>query len=183
MKYTQMTTEDQESLLAALASMPDFVERMLADLPSTDTIKPGADGSFSPVEQCWHLADLEREGYAVRIQRLLHEDHPPLPDFDGDMIAKVRNYKSLSLADGIRVFRDARLANIRMLRSITGSDWFRAGSQEGVGVVSLCDVPSMMAQHDDAHRREIELLVVERKKLMDRPSLARPRSSTVERLL
>jgi hypothetical protein len=28
--------------------------------------------------------------------------------------------------------------------------------QEGFGPVSLCDLPSMMAEHDDSHRREIE---------------------------
>jgi hypothetical protein len=91
MKYTKMTVEDQESLLAELVSMPDFVERMLGQLASEDAVIPGSDGSLSPVEQCWHLADLEREAYAVRIQRLLREPDPTLPDFDGGKIAKERN--------------------------------------------------------------------------------------------
>jgi hypothetical protein len=65
--------------------------------------------------------------------------------------------------DGIRAFREARSSNIQMLRSVTDSEWFRSGSQQGVGPVALCDIPSMMAQHDDAHRREIESLVRERR--------------------
>jgi hypothetical protein len=162
MKYTKMTVKDQESLFAKLASMPDFVQSILGRLSSQDAVIPGPDGSLSPVEQCWHLADLEREAYAVRIQRLVHEADPALPDFDGGRIAKERNYKSLSLTDGIRAFRDARSANMQVLRSLSDSDWFRSGSQEGVGPVALCDIPSMMAQHDDAHRREIEVLLRER---------------------
>jgi hypothetical protein len=30
------------------------------------------------------------------------------------------------------------------------------GTQEGVGKVSLCDMPGFMSQHDSAHRGEIE---------------------------
>ena len=159
MKYSRMSVEDREALLAALASMPDFVERMLGRLTSEDAMTAGSDGSLSPIEQCWHLADLEREAYAVRIHRLLHEADPVLPDFDGGKVARARNYKARSLIDGIRAFREARSANIHVLRSIKDSNWLRSGSQEGVGPVALCDIPSMMAQHDDAHRREIESLV------------------------
>ena len=159
MKYAKMTPKDQESLLADLASMPDFLEDMIGQSSSEDAVIPGADGSLSPVEQCWHLADLEREAYAVRIQRLLRESSPALPDVDGDRIAKERNYKSRSLTDGIRAFRDARSANLQVMRSLNDAEWFPPGSQEGVGPVALCDIPSMMAQHDDAHRREIEALL------------------------
>jgi hypothetical protein len=34
--------------------------------------------------------------------------------------------------------------------------WARPGTQEGVGEMTLCDLPAMMAEHDDAHREEIE---------------------------
>jgi hypothetical protein len=162
-KYMKMTVTERESLLADLASMPDFVERMLGQLTSADALIRGSDGLLSPVEQCWHLADLERDAYAVRIQRLLREPNPDLPDFDGGRIARERNYAALALTDAVRSFREARSANIQTLRSIAGVDWFRSGSQEGVGAVSLCDIPSMMAQHDAAHRAEIEKLVRERR--------------------
>ena len=50
----------------------------------------------------------------------------------------------------------AREANLALLRSVGAEQWSRAGSQEGVGRVALCDLPSMMAEHDAAHRAEIE---------------------------
>jgi hypothetical protein len=119
-------------------------------------VEPGPDGQFSPVEQCWHLADLEREGYAQRIRRLLVEERPELPDFDGARIARERRYRSLSLAAGIAGFRAARLANLRLLRAAQALDWLRSATQEGVGAVSLCDLPAMMSEHDAGHRLEIE---------------------------
>jgi hypothetical protein len=41
------------------------------------------------------------------------------------------------------------------LRTVATPDWSRSGQQQGVGRVSLCDMPSFMSQHDAAHRNEI----------------------------
>src|SRR6266853_1399608 len=86
-------------------AMPDFLEASFGTVSPLEAATPGPNGAFSPVEHCWHLADLEREGYAVRIRRLLEEDNPGLPDFDGARIARERSYTSLSLAEGIDAFR------------------------------------------------------------------------------
>jgi hypothetical protein len=154
MRYMLLTRTDRETLLTNLGAMADALDAAFLALSPADGRIEGEDG-FSPVEQCWHLADLEREGYGVRIRRLLSEDGPALPDFDGDRIARERDYKSLSLADGLAVFRQARADNLRLLRRLSDVEWERRGTQEGVGPISLCDVPAMMAEHDAAHRQEI----------------------------
>jgi hypothetical protein len=115
------------------------------------------------VEQCWHLADLEREGYAVRIRRLLDEINPVLPDFDGTRVAVDRNYRTRLLSTVIVAFREARAANLAALRQVEAGDWLREGVQEGVGSVALCDIPALMDQHDEAHRSEIEAWLRERR--------------------
>jgi hypothetical protein len=115
------------------------------------------------VEQCWHLADLEREGYAVRIRRLLDETNPLLPDFDGTQVARERNYRARPLSDALLAFREARAANLAALRRAEAGDWLREGVQEGVGPVALCDIPAMMDEHDEAHRTEIEAWLRERR--------------------
>lgn len=51
--------------------MPAFLTERFAPLSAEEARVPGPDGGFSPVEQCWHLADLEREGFGTRIR------HPP----------------------------------------------------------------------------------------------------------
>jgi hypothetical protein len=155
MRYMLLPRADQEALLAGLSAMPTFLDAAFGGLSAADAKVEGADG-FSPVEQCWHLADLERDGYAVRIRRLLSEAEPALPDFDGERVAQERNYKSLSLADGLESFRRTRAENLAALRALTESEWERRGTQEGVGRVGLCDIPLMMAEHDAAHRAEID---------------------------
>jgi hypothetical protein len=151
-----MASRDQEALFSQLAAMPDFLHEQFADLSRSDALLPGPDDSFAPVEHCWHLADLEREGHAVRIRRLRSEIDPVLPDFDGARVAEERRYKTLSLAAGIQAFREARLANLTELRSVGSDEWSRSGTRESVGILALGDMPAMMAGHDAAHRQEIE---------------------------
>jgi hypothetical protein len=155
MKYLSLTRAERADLWNTLETMPAFLAQRFGSLPARQTTRPGPDGTFSPVEQCWHLADLERDGFGVRIRRLLGEEDPYLPDFDGTRVAKEREYVKRSLADGIAAFRDARAANLATLRALPAAEWSRTGTQEGVGRVALCDLPHMMAEHDAAHRAEI----------------------------
>jgi DinB superfamily len=147
-----------ETILDELASMPAHVESAASGRDERLVRAPGPDGSFSLVEHAWHLADLEREGYAERIRRLLAETDPRLPDFDGARIAAERNYRAKPLAEGLAAFAAARAANLRALRAVPPEAWDRAGEQEGVGRVTLRDVPRMMREHDLSHRAEIAAL-------------------------
>ena len=146
------------SLLAIL----NFLREAYADLSPEDSRRPGPGGGFSPVEQAWHLADLEREGFGKRIQRLQWESQPTLPDFDGARIARERNYRSLSLSAGLAAFAAARLANLSRLRSLDAEAWSRGGTQEGVGPISLRDIPKFMQEHDAAHMAEIRVWLEQR---------------------
>ncbi|MFI4942847.1 MAG: DinB family protein [Burkholderiales bacterium] len=163
MRYLALKNDEQVGLFAGLEGMPAFLESAFGSLTADEAALRPADGSFAPVEQCWHLADLENEGFRVRIGRLLSEHDPELPDFDGDRVAAERHYRMLSLADGLRAFQEARAETLALLRTIEGETWKRAGRQEGVGTVMLCDLPSMIAEHDAAHRGEIEAWLRERR--------------------
>jgi hypothetical protein len=111
------------------------------------------------LEQAWHLADLEREGYGLRIERLLQEADPLLPDFEGDRIARERSYRTRSLEEALAAFASARAANLARLQAQPPAAWARAGVQQGVGPITLADVPRMMLEHDDSHRAEIAALL------------------------
>jgi len=155
-RYLGLAEMEQNTLLAELDAMPDYLATAFAALSPDEAAATGPDGTFAPVEQCWHLADLEREGYGLRIARLLRERAPVLADFDGDRIARERAYRSRSLGEGLAALRQARCENLARLRTLSAQQWRRDGSQEGVGPIALCDVPAMMAEHDASHREEIE---------------------------
>ena len=157
MQYTSLNTVERAALRESLARMPDELATIFGQLGAAAARERRAGQAFSPVEQVWHLADLEHEGFGRRIERLLHESQPHLADFDGDAIAAERDYQRRSLPAGLAAFAAARAANLARLATLKPSDWERSGTQEGVGAVMLCDLPVFMSQHDAAHRAEIEI--------------------------
>ena len=156
------TPTDMAVLLSALEAMPADLQAAAEEMSDVAARMAPADGGLSLVEQAWHLADLEREGYGERIRRLLAEEDPELPDFDGARVAAARNYRARSLAAGIAAFQAARTANLAVLRTVPSGAWEREGRQTGVGAITLRDVPRMMREHDDGHRAEIAALLAGR---------------------
>lgn len=150
---------ERDELLARLETMPSDLRNAAAALGESRSRVAPPGGGFSMVEQAWHLADLEREGYRVRIDRLLHEPDPFLPDFDGARVASERDYRSKSLDEGIAAFAAARAANVSLLRSLPPRAWEKSGTQEDVGSVTLSDIPRMMLEHDSSHRAEIAAIL------------------------
>ena len=158
MKYITLSRDEQRDVLAQLKAMPDFLAERFSALSPEAASTPAANGAFGPAEHCWHLADLEVEGFGLRIARLLSEADPSLPDFDGARIAEERAYRTRSLPEAIAAFKFARAANLEIFGRLTEGEWSRAGNQEGVGRVALCDLPHLMVEHDRAHRIEIEAM-------------------------
>ncbi|HMF09840.1 MAG TPA: DinB family protein [Thermoanaerobaculia bacterium] len=154
-----MNRRKLETLLLTLESTAALLARAAENLSAQQTCLKPEGGGFSLRENIWHLADLEREGFAARIQRILAEDEPFLPDFNGDRLARERCYNERDLAQGLDAFREARARNIEVLRHAARSDWKRRARQEGVGRISLDDIPRQMAQHDASHTREIAELI------------------------
>jgi len=154
-----MNRRKLETLLLTLESTAALLLRAAAELSSEETARKPEGGGFSFRENVWHLADLEREAFATRIQRILSEDEPLLPNFDGSRIARERRYNERDLAQGLTAFGEARTRNVEALRRASRSEWKRRGEQEGVGRISLEDLPRQMAEHDASHTREIADLI------------------------
>jgi DinB superfamily len=157
MQYTKLPEAERAQLRVALARMPDDLAGWFGALGASEARERPAAEAFSPVEHVWHLADLEHEGFGRRIERLLHEDQPVMADFDGAAIAQERDYRHRSIRAGLTAFAAARAANLARLAQLTSEQWERSGTQQGVGVVALGDLPVLMHQHDAAHRAEIEI--------------------------
>lgn len=133
---------------AALEAFPKLVTRVAAVVPAAKL-----------VEHVWHLAELEREGFQLRLTRLLQEDAPHLLDFDGDAIARERGYSRRSVAEGLTAFLRARQETVHRLRQVRGSALLRSGWQDGVGRVVVRELPERIATHDRAHGAEMLELV------------------------
>jgi hypothetical protein len=146
--------------LERLGGFADAAALVLVDGPFIR--RRSSSGFFSLVENAWHLADLESEGYGPRIDRLMSgEANPHFPDFRGDEIAKERRYNEQAIEPAVARFVARRIANVAALRAATPDQLQRRGTQEGVGEVTLARIAEMMSEHDRGHAVEIADLLRE----------------------
>ena len=150
-----MSDAELSDLIDALARTPErlrvTITAQIANFSEEQLRKRRADDEFSAVETICHLRDIEVEGYTVRINRLLNEELPSLPDIDGARLAVERHYNSQNIQQALDAFRQARIQNVRILRGLAPEQLGRAGTLEGVGDVTLERLLLMMREHDEDH--------------------------------
>ncbi|HEX6703851.1 MAG TPA: DinB family protein [Albitalea sp.] len=148
-----------QALIDQLLDFPERVAALVEAVPVTGRRRRPADGSFSLVEHLCHLRDLEREGFAVRIRRIVEEDLPELAEIDGSALAVERDYQAQDLATALRDFRAARAATVALLREHQPRHADRKGIFGGFGVITLAALAEGIAAHDAGHRAEMQALV------------------------
>src|SRR3984893_13184787 len=136
-----MNRREFETLLLTLESTPALLLRAADSLGPAEALRRPSERAFSFVESVWHLADLEREGYGVRIRRILAEENPAFANFDGARLDRERAYQERDVETGLASCERALAENLEMQRRLWPAEWNRCGSQEGVGRVTLSDIP------------------------------------------
>jgi hypothetical protein len=56
------------------------------------------------------LRDIDGDGYRERVERMLAEERPSLPDIDGDALARQRDYQSQDLEEALSSFTAAPIS-------------------------------------------------------------------------
>src|SRR3981189_1724780 len=142
-----------------LSRTPALLARVAAQMP--DALVRLRSGPFALVEHAGAMPALGREGLGERVRRLIAEEDPFLPDFDGERIAREREYLMADLAPAVATFAAAREQTLRSLRRVSGGQWARSGRQEGVGTITLAEMPRRILDHDFAHLNEIADLLAD----------------------
>ena len=135
----------------ALSATPRRLSALFVALePELHRVRPDGHG-FAFSEHLWHLADLETEAFQARLRRMLDEDAPFLPDFDGAAAARSRDYLALDPAEGLRRFTAARARTLELFSRLREAEWGRLGEQQGAGMMSLAELPARILAHDRDH--------------------------------
>ena len=149
---------DFQSSLDFLANTPNRFAKLTEGFSNAELRVRDEAGSFSVVENVCHLRDLEVQGYAERIRRMLDEENPSLADFDGARVAAMSDYNSQNIDEALVAFESARRANVETLRGATEAQRNRTGTLEGVGTITLNKLVEMMREHDEGHLEELRVL-------------------------
>ena len=150
--------------LAALAAMPRrFAEIVTSIAPGQWKIRT-KEGNFSIQEHACHLRDIEVEGYRARLERILAETKPHLPDIDGAELARHRDYLRQDLRHAQAAFTAVRADLVHRLASLSPEERARTGVLEGVGEISVEGLVAAMLRHDAEHLDDLDHL---RRELVD----------------
>jgi hypothetical protein len=150
-----MTEHEFQEVVRFLEETPESIRQLISEIARPElSWKPSGD-EFSALEQVCHLRDLEREGYAARINKLLTENQPSLPDFDGGRIARERDYNSQDFESAFQDFARARAENVRSMKTLSPEQLNRSGVLDGVGAITLKQLFLLMRDHDRSHLEEL----------------------------
>jgi len=121
----------------------------------------GSELDYSPGPDRWsvrqilcHLADAELVS-AVRLRRILAEDEPQLPAFDGQAWARNLDYARRRIAQALETLRRTRAENYELLKDLPEAAWSRAGTQSEWGRLTLAGLLEREALHTEHHARQI----------------------------
>ena len=144
--------------LERIGAMPVFLDAAIHEAGDENLgARPSAE-EFSLTEHACHLRDLEREGYLLRVRRILAEDAPELDGFDGTAVAKARDYVAQDPRAAARDFAATRGELLALLASLDPGDFRRVARFAGRRI-TLADLVTLIDAHDAEHRAEIERLL------------------------
>ena len=155
-------TADQGNIfsanLAALAAMPARLAEIAAAFPVARWKTRAEDGGFSLQEHICHLRDIEIEAFRARLERILAESLPMLPDVDGAALARARDYHRQDMAKAQAVFAAVRADMVQRFAGLPPEERGRAGVMEGVGEITIDSLIAKMLEHDAEHVAELDQL-------------------------
>jgi hypothetical protein len=141
-----------------IAAMPAFLEAALHEAGEENLLARPSDGEFSLTEHACHLRDLEREGFLVRVRRVLSEDAPRLDGFDGKAVAAARDYPAQDAHAAAQDFAAARRELLALLAPLSADDFRREATFAGKRI-TLAELVMLIDAHDGEHRDEIERIL------------------------
>ncbi len=149
-----MTSEERRELIAKYKDGYDEVARNLAGFPPALLTAHPIPGKWSATEIVHHLADSETTS-ALRLRRLLVEDHPVIQGYDQDAYAVRLNYNKRDMGPALEAFRSARATTAQLLDSMSDDDWKRAGTHSESGSYSAEEWLRIYAAHAHNHASQI----------------------------
>lgn len=151
-------TSDAAALIARLAGMPDRLEAALAALGAREAA-PAVDG-WSARELAGHLADASRY-WGARMRRTVFEERPTLVVYDQEACVALAAYQYALASDLARQFRAYSEPLVAFLRGLDPADWERVGVHEEMGPLTVRELATVEANHEQEHIAQIEALANE----------------------
>jgi uncharacterized damage-inducible protein DinB len=145
--------ESIETALTQLASTPDWLDYLIADLSAgqADQKIGGVEGEWSLREAASHLLDAQQL-IAGRVELFMQSETPNL---SGKSPSEMVDQSGLGITEIASAFRQSRLSMIDRLRAAPSEYWLRLGQHTEFGPVTLQQQVSYFAKHEHWHMAQM----------------------------
>jgi hypothetical protein len=148
-----MDAAARAELIARYSSGYQEVVDALEGLSDADLDHRTAPGHWTAREIVHHLADSEMTA-AIRLRRLLAEDHPVIQGYDEEEFARRLHYERPTAAS-LEALRAARLSSASLLECLTEEEWRREGTHSDSGRYTVEDWLAIYTRHAHDHADQI----------------------------
>jgi len=142
-------------MLAVLGESPDWVADRLERNDEALWRRRPAPGRWTALEVLCHLRDTEVEVWLPRLERMLAEPNPGIPDVDMEGWETARRYQEQAPARVLEEWVAARRVLLARLAPLSRADWERTGFHGSRGPYPLAEMVRYWADHDLSHRRQM----------------------------
>lgn len=115
-------------------------------------LRPGP-GTWSARDIVHHLADSEMTS-AIRLRRLLVEDHALIVGYDQEAFAR-RLFYDRPLGSSLAAFHAARASTVEILTRLSDAEWQRSGTHSESGAYGVERWLEIYAEHAHKHAEQI----------------------------
>ena len=152
-----MTAEERQQLISKYRDGYNEVANALNGFPAQLLTAHPIAGKWSAAQIVHHLADSETTS-ALRLRRLLVEDHPLIQGYDQEAFAARLNYNNRDIAPALDAFRAARATTAQLFDFMSDDDWKREGTHSESGAYTPEDWLKIYAAHAQNHASQIDRL-------------------------
>ena len=151
----RLTPAEREALIARYRDGHRVVLDVLAGATEGELdALPAAPDDWTARMVVHHLADSEMTS-AIRLRRLLAEDHPVIGGYDEATFARVLGYAERPIDAALDAFSAARRTTAEILARMTDADWAREGTHTESGRYTAEDWLQIYAAHGHDHANQI----------------------------
>ena len=149
-----MTADERAALIDRYRRGADVVEEVALSMSDEQLDRRPEDGTWTAREAIHHLADAEMTS-AIRLRRLLAEDHPTIVGYDEAEFARRLAYSERPIHRALAAIRAARESSLELLERLTEEQWGRTGTHTESGEYGVEIWLRYYAEHPHDHAAQM----------------------------
>ena len=147
--------QSREERLSRMIHTADQIALAIGGQPESVLAKRPSMKAWAGKEVLCHLRDTE-ESFMNRFQAIAAMDDPRLLGVDPDRWADERQYLRNDAVEALHAFRRRREESLAYLKSLAPQQWQRGGMHPTRGRMSVDDLVTLMAWHDENHLEQLK---------------------------